>query len=575
MRRFTVSVLALGTVLSLPAIAQDAQPRTDASAGATAAQDAGPVEVPSPSLALPAEAPKIDSAEAPKPPAPAAFQLAEEIQDRLKRERVTGADREDRDEAAKVYDTRAGAPLWVTEAGLTAKALALMGEIRNADNYGLVASAFRLPEPPAAGTSRAALADADVTLTLAALKYARHARGGRLDPISLNKNLDRKPVLFAPATILAELATAPNPDSYLRSFHPRHPQFERLRLKYVAVRAGQTVLDQPAPAPAAAAEQPAGKGKAAKSAPPAPRTLTNAQLERKLLANLEMWRWMPLELGDYYIQNNIPEFTTRMVRGGKTVHLERIVTGKVENQTPVFSDEMEHLVFKPFWNVPTSIKWKELQPQLMRNPDALSRAGLRAAYNGREVNPATIDWSTADMRAFHVFQPPGSANALGQVKFMFPNKHDVYMHDTPHKALFNNPARAYSHGCMRVRDPLKFAELLLSHDKGWTMQQVVQAANNGPDNNEIKLTRKIPVHVTYFTTWVDEDGKLKVFNDIYGHETRVHLGLEGKAHLIVNPREEKYVPPSRGGPAFVQKSPWWGGSSGSSDANWMKNVFNF
>jgi murein L,D-transpeptidase YcbB/YkuD len=277
------------------------------------------------------------------------------------------------------------------------------------------------------------------------------------------------------------------------------------------------------------------------------------------------------EFGDYYIQNNIPEFTTRMVRAGRVVHQERIVTGKVENQTPIFSDEMELVVFKPFWNVPESIKWKELQPQLARHYSALSKAGLRAAYNGKEVDPGTVDWQTADMRAFHIFQPPGAGNALGQVKFLFPNKHDVYMHDTPHKSLFNNPSRAYSHGCMRVRDPLKFAELLLANDKGWDMARVRSLADAGPENNEIRLSRKVPIHVTYFTAAVDDAGKLRLFSDIYSHEQKVHLGLEGKAHLIVHPKEEKYEPPARGQVRFVQKS---GGGSDPFE-NFMKNLFNF
>ena len=265
---------------------------------------------------------------------------------------------------------------------------------------------------------------------------------------------------------------------------------------------------------------------------------------------------------------------TRMIRSGKVVHAERIVTGKAENQTPIFSDAMETVVFKPFWNVPESIKWKELQPQLSRNPTALSRAGLRASYNGREVDPETVDWQTADMRAFHIFQPPSTANALGQVKFLFPNKHDVYMHDTPSKSLFNNPARAYSHGCMRVRDPLRFAELLLSQDKGWDLARVQQLANAGPENNEIRLAKKVPIHITYFTTWVDDDGNLKTFNDIYNHESKVLLGLEGKAHLIPQPREEKYQPVARGQVRFVEKG--YGGSGGKNPLeSWLKNVFNF
>lgn len=535
-------------------------------------------EPPKPAIASPAvsEPPKSEPQKAEAPAAKPALTLATEIAERIKRERGASAgEREDRDAVIKVYATRNGEPIWVDEKGLTAKALAVMNEIGAADAYGLDAAQFKLPNlAPNAGGSRDDLADADVTLSIAALKYARHARGGRLDPLSLSKNFDRVPQIFAPDSVLAELASADKPAVYLRELNPRHPQFERLRLKYLAVKAGQQVIEPPpAPTPQPAAQP--GKSTKKQGSVPQPQVMSRERLERKLLANMEMWRWMPDSLGDYYIQNNIPEFMTRMYRGGKLVHAERIVTGKPENQTPIFSDAMELVVFKPFWNVPESIKWKELQPQLSRNPDALNRAGLRASYNGKPVDPATVDWSTADMRALHIFQPPGTANALGQVKFLFPNKHDVYMHDTPTKHLFNNPSRAYSHGCMRVRDPLRFAELLLSNDKGWDMERVRQLANAGPENNEIRLTKKVPVHVTYFTAWVDDDGSLKTFNDIYNHESKIQLGLDGKAHLIAQPRQEKFQPVARGQVRFVEKGWGGGGGGGSSFEKWVKDVFNF
>jgi murein L,D-transpeptidase YcbB/YkuD len=245
------------------------------------------------------------------------------------------------------------------------------------------------------------------------------------------------------------------------------------------------------------------------------------------------------DMGDYHIWSNIPEFAFRVVRGGSVIHGERIIAGKPDTQTPIFSDEMELVVFQPYWNVPESIKWKELQPQLSRSGGALAKAGLKAQRNGKDVDPDSVEWADADMTQYHIFQPPGPSNALGQVKFLFPNKHDVYMHDTPTKALFNSSTRSFSHGCMRVRDPLKFAELLLSNDKGWDGGKVRQLASSGPENNEVKLSKKIPVHITYFTVMAETDGKLRVYSDIYGHESRINLGIEGKAHLIPQPKEEK------------------------------------
>ena len=281
-------------------------------------------------------------------------------------------------------------------------------------------------------------------------------------------------------------------------------------------------------------------------------------------------------MGNTYIQPNVPEFTVTVVRDGKTVHKERIVTGKAETMTPIFSDSMRLVVFKPFWNVPESIKFKELQPGLLRNGGSLEKAGLRAEINGRPVDPRAVDWAEIDMRQVHIFQPPGDANALGRVKFLFPNKHDVYLHDTPSKSLFNENVRAYSHGCMRVRDPLKLAEVILSNDKGWTRAQVDKQAMSGPDNTEVKLATPIPVHITYFTAWVDEDGKLQTVNDIYGHEPRIHLGLEGKVHLIAQQREERFVPPSaEERRRFAEQRRERKQAQSDPFGNWVKNVFNF
>jgi L,D-transpeptidase YcbB len=201
---------------------------------------------------------------------------------------------------------------------------------------------------------------------------------------------------------------------------------------------------------------------------------------------------------------------------------------------------MEQVIFHPFWGVPDSIKKNDILPSLARgNMRLLSRHNLRIQYRGRDVDPESIDWSTVNIRQFHVYQPPGEGNVLGVVKFRFPNKHDVYMHDTPTKNLFNASVRTFSHGCMRVRDPHKLAEYLLAEDQGWTAARIAAAIDGGPQNNAINLKQKIPVHITYFTAAVEEDGKLRLFADVYGHETRIALGMEGKAHLI--PREKEPV----------------------------------
>ena len=165
---------------------------------------------------------------------------------------------------------------------------------------------------------------------------------------------------------------------------------------------------------------------------------------------MERWRWLPHDLGPFYVKVNIPEFMLRVVEDGKPVHTTRVVVGKPDKQTPIFSKEMQEIVFGPFWNVPTSIKVEEIRPYLSEeaawffggggwNTSVFQRHDLRIRYGGREVDPGSIDWNRVDIRNLEIFQPPGPANVLGRVKFVFPNKHDVYMHDTPQKVPVRQP----------------------------------------------------------------------------------------------------------------------------------------
>jgi L,D-transpeptidase YcbB len=511
-----------------------------------------------------------DPTVAPPPTAPVAapaFALSVELAERITRDR--GLSREDRDALTKFYDSRQGAPLWVDAKGVNPLGHALRAEFDKAADYALTPSTYKVAH--STETTNTGLADTEVAFSNTALRYARHARGGRMDPTALSNAIDRKAQLLPPAEVLAALANGKDPSDTLRRFHPRNPQFEALRQKLLKHRAGETVLDLP-PTPAPTPAAPNAKGK--KQIQAQPQAPSAASIERKLVTNMEMWRWMP-EMGAYHIQSNIPEYQFRVVRDGNVVHTERLIVGKPVTMTPMFSDEMRLVVFKPFWNVPESIKWKELQPQLMRSGGALTKAGLKAQINGRDVDPGAVEWDLMDMRQVHIFQPPGPANALGQVKFLFPNKHDVYMHDTPTKNLFSTTVRSYSHGCMRVRDPLKFAEVILGNDKGWSREQINRLANTGPDNNEVKLDRKIPVHITYFTAWVDPDGKLQTANDIYGHENRVQLGIEGKTHLIAQQKEEKFAPPTRDERVRIAQQRRQSAQQQDPIGNMFKSLFNF
>lgn len=251
----------------------------------------------------------------------------------------------------------------------------------------------------------------------------------------------------------------------------------------------------------------------------------------RVLFNMEQWRWMPDDTGRLHVAVNIPEFQLRVTKDGKPIHVERVVTGTVVNQTPIFSKEMETVVSQPGWGVPPSMKVKELLPGLLAGRDPVGSRGWRMSYRGREVSASSINWRAVDIRRVSIVQPPGPSNALGQVKFLFPNKHDVYLHDTPSKSLFNAETRAFSHGCVRVRNPMKFAEVIFAETGGWAPARVASLARGKPEN-QVPVPGKMNVHITYFTIAVDDDGKISSYRDIYGHEARLQGGLDGRLSQV-------------------------------------------
>ncbi len=490
------------------------------------------------------------------------------------------------------YADRESRPIWIARGVLSLGAKATIGEIRRADDWGLKASAFQLRRTNVTSSaSTQELAAAEIALSLAVLKYAHDARGGRIIEPSkqLTTYIDRKPQLLAPSVVLGEIAEADDPGAYLQDLNPQHPQFLALRKALLKQRGvneenGIRPVRLPSSGPQLSLgkrhpdvailrqilDAPVGPDREGASRDPEVFDVTVDEAvkdfqrqaglyvdgivgrktrahfsgagpasvsEAMLLANMEQWRWMPRDLGEFYVTANIPEYHVRVVKNAQVVHDERMIVGKTDKQTPVFSDTMETVVFHPFWGVPNSIKVNEILPSLAHGGRVLERHNLRLQYRGRPVNPQSIDWSRTDIRKFHVYQPPGGTNVLGEVKFLFPNRHQVYMHDTPEKHLFKNKERTFSHGCMRVRDPLRLAKAVLHHDRGWTMDKVNSTVDRGPQNNNITLKNKVPVHVTYFTAVADEDGNVQAFRDIYGHEKRIRLALAGRWNEIRKGRD--------------------------------------
>ena len=244
--------------------------------------------------------------------------------------------------------------------------------------------------------------------------------------------------------------------------------------------------------------------------------------------NLDRIKWLNPRQPHRHIIINIPFFTLYFEQDGKLIQSMRVITGKPDHPTPIFSDEVEMIVLNPYWNVPKSIVQKEMIPKLMRNPYALKRQGIEI-YSGwgkdaKKVDPATVNWAQyrySKHLPYRFAQPPGRKNALGKVKFLFPNRFSVYMHDTPTKPLFKRDKRAFSHGCVRLQNPIGLLRTFASFEPNVSFEKAEQILE-GKKNVYLRLKEKIPVDIIYLTAWVDYDGQLQFRDDVY-HYDRMQL----------------------------------------------------
>jgi murein L,D-transpeptidase YcbB/YkuD len=377
-------------------------------------------------------------------------------------------------------------PLWSDASGWTVAGRSLLDRLSRADEDALDPVAYAVPALRDADP--ALRARADLAASLAAVAYAKHARGGRIEPSRLSKTIT--PVLDIPAAdaVMTALALSPAPGDVLRGFNPPHPGYLALRDKLAEWRGATGSLG----------------AKGGEADPPAKAA---APTEAEIVANMERWRWMPRDLGTRRIEVNVPEYTLRLFDGDRQVHQARVVVGRPKTQTPIFSETMEYVVVNPSWSVPQSILRKEILPKLESDPDYLARHGYQVVRNGDRMS---------------IRQAPGERNALGFIKFMFPNPHAVYIHDTPRRKLFGEAERAFSHGCVRVDKPFDLAEFVLA-DTGFDRTRLEALIGKG--ERPIRLARPLPVHIGYFTVVVDETGRLKRFPDIYGHDEKVRTAL--------------------------------------------------
>jgi len=516
-------------------------------------------------------------------------------------------ERKERDALEAYYSRPSAALLWIDGKGFSGSARQVMAELANADAYGLDPHDFVIPKIGESAPTPNQLAEAELALGQAVLKYARHAKGGRAQAGKLGSQLTDPIPLPAPASILDGLENNSDRAEYLRKLHPQHPEFEALRQKLTELRKSSgdseqarlpdgpvlrkgiahpnvvilrerlglesAVQTSAGPAPFDQALEDAVKtfqrqnGLSADGiVGPGTRQALNTdgaeQDIQRILVNMERWRWLPEDLGGdagQYVWANIPEFRVRVIRGGQTVLSERAIVGKVDKQTPVFSDRMEWIEIHPTWYVPNSIKVADILPSLRRNTSRImQRYHLRmdCGRNGRD--PAKVDWNRVDIRTCSFSQPPGEKSVLGDFKFKFPNKHAVYMHDTLLTRLFNGKVRTFSHGCVRIENPRRMAEILLAHDKSLSSARIDEILTGPKQLHKAELNRPVPVHLTYFTAGFDENGAFVTRPDYYGNDRRLADLLTGKGHLLpaaqMPGRRARTV--RRRAPA-ASSEPWW------------------
>jgi murein L,D-transpeptidase YcbB/YkuD len=464
------------------------------------------------------------------------------------------------------YLARKYAPVWTDNGAMNERAKAVIAQLRHADADGLDPADYPVPTLEAnAGPD--ALADFELKLTDAVVTYARHAAVGRVHWSRVSRDIFYDIPVPEAADILGKLAAASDARAALDSYNPQHAAYKALKAKLaeirggeddakvrigdgpmllvgmqdsrvpdlrtrlgVAAKAGDTIYDE-ALADAVKAFQ--KKHNLQQDGIVGPGTLralnggpSNARAEDLIIANLERWRWISHDLGPSHVIVNIPEFMLRLYNNGSLLWQTRVVVGKPSTPTPLISETMKFITVNPTWNVPPSIVYGEYLPALHQDPTVLARMGLRVSYN-RDGG-------------VHISQPPGPGNALGRIRFNFPNKFSVYQHDTPDKYMFAHTRRAYSHGCMRVQNPDVYAEKLLSvalPQENYTAERIRGMYGHGEVN--INFPTPIPVHLTYQTAYVDSSGDLVLRDDIYGRDSRVLAALKTDERYASTPVEPR------------------------------------
>jgi len=517
---------------------------------------------PSAATATPAAEPAREPTKAASNVAPADQPVADKLRDMLGSKSLRYFDRKaERTAVEKFYTARDYAPLWTQAGTLTENGKGVIARLKDAGSEGLNPSDYPVPDFASAGGPDA-LAEADLKLTASMLDYARQAQSGRMHWSQVSADIQYPDHPTDPTEVLSNVTTAKDASAALDSYNPPQKLYRELKAKLAELRGqgnGPVVQIADGPAlkftPARGKKQPAVEMEDARvpqlrarlgisenaddtrydarvaeavrkfqegvELKPTGvlddrtvRAINSPKRDRQIdtvIVNMERWRWLPRQLGapsigNAYVILNIPDYTLKVMQNGAQVWSTKVVTGQPGiHATPLLTETMKFITVNPTWNVPPSIIYNEYLPALQQDPTVLQRMGLKL--------------ERASDGSIHISQPPGEANALGRIRFNFPNKFLVYQHDTPDKNLFNKDERAFSHGCMRVQNPDQYAATLLNitaPNEHYTPEKI--RSMYGHSEIDLKFPTPIPVNITYQTAFVDDAGKLQLRRDIYGRD---------------------------------------------------------
>jgi len=487
-----------------------------------------------------------------------------------------------------MYEAIHYAPAWVREGQATPQALIIISALEDSQHKGLNPDDYDASQWPArlvalkSGSGNAdTVAQFDAALTISAMRYLSNLRIGRLNPKPLVFGIDLDQKHYDLPQFLAQIVlTSSNVPDILSKVEPQYLGYQRTEtaLQTYLTLAAQD-HSEPVPEPQRTVKSGDAYSGAAKlgqrlrqlgdlpqSAVANPNTTTydgslvegvkhfqgrhglnsDGKLDKETLRQLNMplsvrviqledslerWRWLPSDYPRLPVAVNIPGFRLRVFSDDHMIALRmNVVVGQAfQHQTPVFAKEMKYIIFRPYWNLPLDIVRAEIVPKLRKNPSYLARKGFEATdQNGRVISRRAVSAATlAQIQSgkLLVRQKPGPSNALGLVKFMFPNEFDVYLHSTPTPQLFNRSRRDFSHGCIRVEKPAELAAWLLQDQPKWTLEKIKAAMQSGPDNQQVNLTRQVPVVIVYLTAIVEENGAVYFYDDIYGYDASLNDAL--------------------------------------------------